>query len=487
MKLHLLSGSLISALVLVGITACSDDGTTTTTSSDSTVAGQIAGFGSIVMSNGKEYNTDNVTSCEVDDTDVGGVCEDSLSVGMYITMQLDSSGAVSSVHYDDDLEGTASNVSGTDGNFSFNVFDVVTVTTTSPGTQWEGFDTNPPLSTELDGANVEVSGEWQGTELVASYVEKESDTNSEVEGSVGTVDGTAFPLTLNNGGTLNVDASGANLIPQAGDYVEVEGSYDLNTDILMATRIELEDEDEFDEDGEAEITGTLLQDSDSMTDYSINSTQVDISKAPSCTNLVGSVVEAEGVYDQTAGVLVVEECEDEDDELEMTCQIVSSPVVPDPVLSPKVGTVECDFLNTTGGPLTVEFRDSPELAEFSGDDSIDHFDLTDIVAGDCVEIEASMDTTGALVAGLVELEDEGTSGCDSYELASPVDAITADVSITVLGITYTLVNGVTELPDGTPAVGDSAKIKDDNADGVADSVEIEDTEGTDDSDDNNDS
>lgn len=435
------------------------------------------------MSNGIEYNTDNITTCDVDDTDVGGVCEDSLAVGMNVSMQLDTSGAVSSVHYDDDLEGPATNVTGTDGSFSFEVFGVP-VTTTSPGTQWQGFNTNPPLSTELDGANVEVSGEWQGTELVASYVEKQSDTTFEVEGSVGTVSGAAFPLTLKNGGTINVDASSANLIPQTGDYVEVEGSYDTNTATLIAIRIEFEDEDDFDDDGEAEITGTLLQDSSSTTGYSINSTQVDISNAASCTDLVGSVVEAEGIYNETIGVLVVEECEDEDDELEMKCQ-VSSVAVPDPVLLPKVGTIECNFPPATG-VLTVEFRDSPELAEFSGDDWDDHFDLTDINTGACVEIEASLDTTGALVAGFLQLEDEFTSGCAAYELAGSVDTITTD-TITVLGITFTLMNGVTVYPHGTPVVGDSVEIKDDNADGIADSVEIEDTEATDDSEDNNDS
>ena len=484
MKLRLLTGSLVSALALAGLTACSDGDTTSTTASESTVVGSIAGFGSIIMNNGIEYNTDNITTCEVDDTDVAGVCEDSLSVGMNISMQLDSSGAVSSVHYDDDLEGLAANVSETDGNYRFEVFGVV-VTTESPRTQWQGFNTNPPLPAELDGTNIEVSGEWQGTELVASYIEKQSDTSFEVEGSVGTVNGALFPLTLNNGGTVNVDASSANLIPQAGDYVEVEGSYDTVTATLMAVRIELEDEDDFDDDGEAEITGTLLQDGSSTTGFSINSTQVDISNAPSCTNLVGSVVEAEGFYNQATGVLVVAECEDEDDELAMKCQ-VTNVTVTDPTLQPKVGSVECDFAPASGEPLTVEFRDSPELAEFSGDDSVDHFDLTDISAGVCVEIEASTDTTGALIAGLVELEDEVTSGCSDYELEGPVDVITAN-AITVLGISFTVISGTTEFPDGIPLADNSVKVKDDNADGVADSVEIEDTEGSDDSDDNNDS
>jgi hypothetical protein len=210
-----------------------------------------------------------------------------------------------------------------------------------------------------------------------------------------------------------------------------------------------------------------LEDTTSSTGYSIGSTTVDISNAPSCTGLVGSIVEAEGSYDQATGILVVRECENEENELEMKCQVDS--VTADTELS-KVGTLECTFPNTTGGPLPVEFRDSPELAVFADDDSIDHFDLTDISAGDCVEIEASKDNSGALVAGFVELEDIG-SGCDAYELKGPVDDLTAN-TITVLGITYNT-NGSTSYPEGAAVVGNIAEIVDSDGDGIADSVENE--------------
>lgn len=470
MKLHRLMVTLIVALAIAGLAACSsDDGASTGT--DGTVVGAVAGFGSIIMSSGVAYNSDDITVCKVDDSDVPGLCEESLAVGMNISMQVDANDAVSSVHYDDELEGQATDVTGADGNFSFKVFGV-DVSATTPGTQWEDFTDDPPLLAELDGAIVEVSGEWQGTTLIASYIEKQSDSDMifEIEGTVSNVNGSAFTLTLRNGSEINVDASSAE-IPQAGDYVEVEGTYDEITITFTATRIELEDEDDFDKDGEAEITGTLTQDANSTTGFSIGSTNVDISNAPSCTDLVGSIVEAEGIYDQTSGVLFVDECENEDDELEMECLVSVVTVDAD---QPKVGSIACDFPNTTGGPLTVEFRDSPELAVFSDDDSIDHFDLTDVSAGDCVEIKASKDTSGALVAGLLELEDVG-SGCDSYELEGPVEDITADTTIKVLGITFTLdVN--TDYPDGTPVVGNSVKITDDNADGTADSVEIEDSE-----------
>ena len=251
---------------------------------------------------------------------VAGVCADSRDVGMTLSMQVDASGSVMALHYDDDLEGPVTDVTGTDGNYSFRIFGVE-VLTKAPGTQWHDFNTDPPLPAELDGVIVEVSGEWQNDKLFASYVEKQdsSDATYEVEGTVDTVTGTSFTMALRNGTIISVDADSANLVPQAGDYIEVEGSY--NGIIFTAIRIEIEDDDDFEDDGEAEITGTLLEDTTGSTGYSIGSTAVDISNASGCAGLVGSIVEAEGSYDQSTGILVVRECEDEDNELEMKCQV----------------------------------------------------------------------------------------------------------------------------------------------------------------------
>jgi hypothetical protein len=473
MSFDKLTYGLISVLAVAVLSACSDSDTgsvaTETPATGSTVVGTVAGFGSVILNNGVEYNTDNVTECDLDDADIATKCEDSMAVGMNVSMQLDDNGAVSSIHYDDDIEGPISDVSGTDGDFSFKVLGV-DVTTVAPDTQWDDFSTSPPQASELDGAIVEISGEWQGSVLVASYVEKQSDSDDsyEAKGTVSAIESTRFTLQLRDGSTIDVDASNANLLPQVGDFVEVEGSFDGTQ--LNAIRIEVEDEDDFDDDGEAEITGTLTQDDSSSTGYSIASTDVDISEAQGCAELVGSTVEAEGFYDQATGILFVEECEDEQDELEMTCLVSAVEVDP---LSPKVGTVSCDFPNTTGGPLSVEFRDSPEIAEFSDDDSIDRFDLTDINAGDCVEIKASKDSTATLVAGLLELE-EVASDCESYDIEGPSETITADV-ITVLGITYGI-DGDTSMPDTMPVVGDTVEVVDTNADGIADSVEIDDSE-----------
>ncbi|MGB5456718.1 MAG: DUF5666 domain-containing protein, partial [Gammaproteobacteria bacterium] len=206
MSVEKLTYGLIGALAVASLSACSDSDTagvaTETTPTGSTVVGAVAGFGSIILNNGIEYNTDNVTQCDLDDADIAGKCEDSMAVGMNISMQLDDSGAVSSIHYDDDLEGPASAISGADGNFSFNVFGIE-VSTSTPGTQWKDFTSSPPQASELDGAIVEVSGEWQGSVLVASYVERQSDSDDsyEIKGTVGTVESTSFTLALKDGST----------------------------------------------------------------------------------------------------------------------------------------------------------------------------------------------------------------------------------------------------------------------------------------------
>ena len=460
------------AIALV-MSACggSDSGTSSTTTSESTVVGTITGFGSIIMNNGREYPTDGLSNCDVDDMTVAGVCEDSLSTGMHVTLHTDANGAVTSLKYDDELEGavTTGSVIGVNGEYTFEVFGV-TVTTTNPGTQWDDFNNNPPTIGGLDGANVEISGEWQQDgSLLASYVELQDDSIHEVKGTVGAITDSNFPLTLKSGSTIDVDGSALSPLPAEGDFVELKGSFDSAANTFIATDSEIEDEDDFDSDSEAEITGTLTENVDSSTGFSIGNTNVDISGASSCSGLVGLLVEAEGSYDVDTGVLVVRECEDEDEDMEVKCQVSNNAIIPDET-KPKVGSVECDFTGTTGGPLTIKFNDSPDMAMFSGDSTASTFDLTDVLSGDCVEIKFSKDANGDYIAGLIE--DEGT-GCSSYELEGILDSFNDLLNITALGITFTVNSGTTYNSDKTGLVaGAKVSIKDDGANGSADEVEV---------------
>ena len=59
-----------------------------------------------------------------------------------------------------------------------------------------------------------------------------------------------------------------------------------------------------------------------------------------------------------------------------------------------------------------------------------------------------------------------------YEIEEPVDAV-SDVSLTVLGVKFAL-DANTMFEGGMPAPDDYVEVEDDNGDGTADSVEIED-------------
>lgn len=467
--------TVLTVAMVLALSACgsSDSSTPSTTSSGSTVVGTITGFGSIIMDNGVEYETDGLSNCEIDDVTAAGVCEDSLSTGMHVTLNTDANGAVTSLKYDDELEGvvTTGTVTGANGEYTFEVFGV-TVTTTNPGTQWDDFNNNPPTIGELDGENVEISGEWQQDgSLLASYIEKQGDSIHEVKGTVGAITGTGFPLTLKSGSTIDVNGSALSPLPAEGDFVELKGSFDSVANLFTATDSEIEDTDDFDSDSEAEITGTLTENVDSSTGFSIGNTNVDISGASSCSGLTGLLVEAEGSYDADTGVLVVRECENEDEDIEVKCQVSNNAIIPDET-KPKVGSVECGFTGTTGGPLTIKFNDTPDMAMFSGDSTASTFDLTDVLSGDCIEIKFSKDADGDYIAGLIE--DEGSTGCSSYELEGMLDSFNDSSSeITALGITFMVNPGTTYNPDKTGLVaGAKVSIKDNGADGTADEVEV---------------
>ena len=476
MKLTKISSAIICTLSIAGLTACGSGGGDSSATSGNTVVGTITGFGSIIMNNGVEYGTDNVSGCDIDDRNTTGKCDDDLNVGMRVSLKTDANGNVTSLKYDDELEGPAIGVTGMDGNFMFTVFGVK-VTTTSPETQWDDFTSAAPTPTaaELEGKIVEVSGEWQGDTLVASYVEEQNDNEFEAKGTVSNSGSGGFTLTLRDGISIIEVATNENIAD--GTFVEVKGTLDTITNIFTASEIEIEDEDDFDDESEVEITGKLVA-NDPGPGHTIGNTDVDIDNAPSCTDQVGSIVEAEGVYNPDTGVLIVEECENEDEDLEMKCDVTGVSAID--AAAPKVGTVMCDFPGTTGGPVTIEFRDSPNLAMFSGDTTANTFDLRNVNVDDCVEIKASIDASSGsdvYVAGLIE--HEGAGACSEYELEGPVDAISA-TEITSLGITY-MIAGSTVLPDGStlsgggtlPVVvdGTTLKIKDNDGDGTADAIE----------------
>ena len=447
-----------------------------------TTVGQITGFGSIYV-NGVEYNTAGA-AYDVDDDVASG--DDALAVGMIVNIQgsVDPNGrtgTANSVSYDDDVEGPVANLATDPDDMSIKTFEImgVAVQADKNSTNFEAED-DPAFSFETiaDGDNVEVSGEYSGDTLLASYIEKQDalDDDYEARGTVDQYDGAdQFVLILRNGSTLNVEVAAGAEIPSAGiadgQYVEVEGRIPdpVNApDTLLASKVELEDEDRIDSDDEdeVEIKGILAYDADTAT-WSVKGVQLAFGEATMYSpesladriadqSADGLFVEVEGQY--LEGVLQVRELELEDDELEFKADVSSVTAV-----DARDGALGLTFGNAMG---SVDVQVTPDTM-FLDDDAMDHYDLSSIMVGDKVEIEARMGDDGLVYASNLHLEDDM-----GYEIKGPLDAID-EVSITVMGVEFTI-DMDTFFEDGTPTVGDYVEVEDDDGDGIADAVEIDD-------------
>lgn len=453
---------------------------------DLTAAGKITGFGSIYV-NGVEFETDTA-SYEVDDQTGSG--DSSLSVGMFVkvkgTVNADGiSGTADSVYYDDEIEGPVANLVTDPADTSvkmFTIFDVAivigsdTVFESEDGSAF-GFDTI------LNGDNVEASGVYHGDTLHASYLELQeaSDDDYEVKGTITElIAADQFTLTLGNGSTLNVLLAAGAEIPSGGIsvdlYVEVEGTIPDPAGApndMLATKVEVEDSDYFDEsDDEVEIKGPLslnLEDGS----WTINGTLIvfsgsttydpsELEDAIADGSADGRIVEVEGNY--VDGALHADEVEDEEDDIEIKAVVDFV----DPI-DAKNGTITVAFPGTTGGKDGMGRLDVIVTGAtfYLDDDATSQFDLATLPLGTVVEFDARYDDAGNIVASTLEIEDSMES-----ELEGIVDAID-DTMITILTIVFAIdVN--TAFPNGAPVAGNYASVEDINADGTADSVEIDD-------------
>ena len=157
-------------------------------------------------------------------------------------------------------------------------------------------------------------------------------------------------------------------------------------------------------------------------------------------------------------VLNVDEIEVEEEDLEFKADIAD--VV---ATGARDGTVTLSFGAATG---EIDVRVLPDTM-FLDDEATVHFDLNSLTMGDKVEIEARTADDGTIYATTLQLEDDL-----GYGIEGPVDMID-EVSISVLGITF-VIGPDTFFENGTPIAGDYVEVEDDNADGLADSVELDD-------------
>ncbi|MGB5623681.1 MAG: DUF5666 domain-containing protein [Gammaproteobacteria bacterium] len=450
-----------------------------------TVVGPVTGFGSVYV-NGIRFDTSD-SSYDVDDQEAFD--DSALSVGMVVriegTVSDDgSSGRADSIEYDDELEGPVENTAldPTDATIkNFTVFGVQvqadenrTVFRAEDGRNF-GFDTLD------DGDHVEISGFYTDGMLLATYIKQEdaNDDDYEAKGTVSGFDGGSFALILADGSQLNVTlAPGAEIPNQGiedGQYVEVEGTLPDPVGAprdLLASKVEIEDEDYFDDDDdEAEIKGVLDLANGTWSiggvtlifDGNTQYEPASLRDAIADQSAEGRFVEAEGDYEGDAlrvREIEIEGVEDDDGELIVRGQVAGV----DPANATKVGTLSFRF-PPLAGTVEVEIN---EGTLFADDDSINHFDLSDLNPGSSfAKVKAYRNDAGDLVAARLEREDNSR-----YEIQAPADAVEPDVAITVLDIRFGL-DANTEYDEGVPAAGEFVEVEDDDLDGIADEVDRE--------------
>ncbi len=345
------------------------------------------------------------------------------------------------------------------------------------------FDDGAAFDTLAEGDIIEVSGYFDGTQIVATRIEKQSDLDNEFEikGTVSSYDGSTISLTLQSGGTAGpYDADNAVseiTAGTSGQFVEVKLS-DLGSG-LEAIEIELDDDDLLDGDeDDIDLYGVLT--GDYIAGFMVNDIPLDLSNNPDYEpislegNLIeGMEVEVEG--SMVNGILIVDEIEAEaENEIEIEA-LVSEVVYTDNLN----GTLTLDMGN--GERLTVASNNSTLLEDDSSSDSADDgtFSLSELISGsDFVEVEAYLNDSSELIANKIKRKDPSSE----TSLEGPVENFVSDSSITLLGISYSFDAQTTfQVDDNLPttdssvffsglAVGDIVEIKDDEPDLIADEV-----------------
>jgi hypothetical protein len=397
--------------------------------------GPIASFGSVVV-NGIHYETDGA----VITVDGEPATQADLRVGQVVRIVAEledgeTTGAASSVDFDDNVEGPIASIDLPGGRF------VVLGQTVLVGPETSFDDDISPRSLEglAAGDFVEVSGLVTADGSIdATRIERDADGGElEVHGVISALDTANARFNLND---LVVDYSAAQLddFPGGGiaegQPVEAKGTALDGNGALTATRVEFEgsqvvggDEDDF-----AEIEGFITRFT-SATDFDVagvpvttnGSTQFEDGTAADLA--LNVKVEVEGVFDAD-GRLVADE--------------VDIKLGGDVEIAGLIDAVDAASGSITVLGIEVE-TDVLTRFEDKTDARVSPLTVADLAAGDYVELrgaEAPADS-GTVRAALLERDDAD----DETELRGFVTAVAAP-TITILGVTIET-NGSTEFED----------------------------------------
>ena len=444
--------------------------------------GTVSGFGSVFV-NGVEFET-NSSTFELEDASGS---ESDLRIGMVVqvsgTINADGvTGTATAIRYGDELEGPIANINA-DPNTGETSFDILGINVVASAAETAFEDMT--MAELADGKVVEVSGFFDNSDVLrATYIELKANTPTastqfEIKGTIAGLSGTSFTLR-----GVNVDAAAANLedLPnglQNDLFVEVKGTYDTNTSTLNATRVEGEDYS-YDDDGrEVSIEGYITRFA-SINDFDINGYPVNAGSAslePATLQLdVGIKVEAEGVI--VNGVLVADEVETRGGDAEVSALVGIK----------DAASNSFTVLLAGGQPLTIQLTPATQMEDENDSSADDFLSFSEINTGDYVEVRGFETDTNTITATRVKRDNDEDV---KIELQGVVASQILNTSITVLGVAYP-VNSSTEYQDDNEVqigsgpgdhqafidyLGGSTpliQIKDEDNDGFADQVEIED-------------
>jgi len=427
-----------------------------------TSSGSITGFGSIFV-NGVEYDT---SKAGLPVTINGNLTNPSaLKLGMVATVRgtLDKNdstkGTADSITIDAELEGPIAAAPAFDANTDTRSFVVLGRTViASPSTFFDGGSSFPAFGytgmakddvVEINGY-LDASGILHATRIEKKDVVSLGSTTVEVKGTVGAIPTAGISFTLTTGsGTVTVNHTsstpGASLVVK-GQTVEVKGI--LNTaNEIAATKIESDSSIFQSTDSNVELEGIITNYVDD-TNFSVNGQAVDASgiTIPSTLTLANGVhVEVEGTYSSTSNKLIATKIEGRDTDIKIKAKIAPSGIN----LTTKAITLELG-----SGTIVVIINNNSQLEDETNVTSVcanSIFCITDLMAGDYLEVEATIDGSGAYIVKDLErktakLENKvegkatllgGTTGAETLTILGVIFSTDSNTSFKINDVTKT--------------------------------------------------
>ncbi len=454
------------------------------------VRGAITGFGSVYV-NGVKFDVSE-SSFEVDG--ISGKSQADLDIGMVVTINGNINpdgvtGKALSLIYDDDIEGpilvTPDFIAGSDNTqkqFTILGYNIIVDSLT---TRYK----NTTFATLSQNDIVEISGYKTATNSINATFVKKSGTynetsntpNVELKGTISALTATNFKLgtvTVNYDNATELDLNNTTALSN-GMYVEASGSLHIINAIsqINATKIEQEELEFNDPDKEINLSG-LITDYVDNTDFKVNGQRVNAGNAndlepDNALSLLtdGVKVNVEGIIQN--GILIAEEIEVSLNEVRLSTTIHT--------LTTTNGNVTSLKLNYPTAPeqVSVIINESTQF-EDETNTPITPFSINNLIPSDFVEIEASV-INQQLIASTVKRTET-----DETVLQGTLESFNTN-TLTILGITYNIdsstdfdgYNDATSFFNAlnsaaNPNIGDILKIKDDDANGIANSVKLQD-------------